>query len=164
MHLLGLAQRRADLAVARRLPGLPRKLGQLRRKLLDHVIDTGQVRFGAFQLQFGLVAPLGLLGGLLAWNRRGWPRLLILLLVIFIGMVLAVEADQAEALSHYVAEQTSYRHAFVLDGNFREASDLELRGLPEDDRSRLLQGVLEQAARGVGFWYERRAINLDDRI
>jgi hypothetical protein len=72
-------------------------------------------------------------------------------------------AEQAEALSQYLAEQTSYRHAFVLDGNFGEASDLELRGLPEDDRNRLLQGVLEQAARGVGFWYERRAINLDDQ-
>jgi Rps23 Pro-64 3,4-dihydroxylase Tpa1-like proline 4-hydroxylase len=72
-------------------------------------------------------------------------------------------AEQAEALSHYLAEQTSYRHAFVLDGNFGEASDLELRSLPDDDRNRLLQGVLEQAARGVGFWYERRAINLDDQ-
>jgi Rps23 Pro-64 3,4-dihydroxylase Tpa1-like proline 4-hydroxylase len=38
-----------------------------------------------------------------------------------------------------------------------------LRSLPEEDRDRLIQGVLEQASRGVGFWYERRAINLDDK-
>jgi len=71
--------------------------------------------------------------------------------------------EQALALSQYLAEQADYRHAFVLDGNFGEASDLELRSLPEDDRNRLLTSVLEQAARGVGFWYERRAINLDDK-
>jgi hypothetical protein len=70
--------------------------------------------------------------------------------------------EQAQALSDYLAEQTSYRHAFVLDGNFGEAPDHELRSLPEEDRNRLIQGVLEQAARGVGFWYERRAINPDD--
>jgi hypothetical protein len=72
-------------------------------------------------------------------------------------------AEQAEALSQYLAEQTSYRHAFVLDGNFGEVSGHELRSLPEEDRDRLIQGVLEQASRGVGFWYERRAINLDDK-
>ena len=71
--------------------------------------------------------------------------------------------EQAQALSQYLAEQTSYRHAFVLDGNFGEVSGHELRSLPEEDRNRLIQGVLEQASRGVGFWYERRAINLDDK-
>lgn len=32
---------------------------------------------------FGLVAPLGLLGAILAWKRRGWPRLLILFVAIY---------------------------------------------------------------------------------
>lgn len=71
--------------------------------------------------------------------------------------------DQAQALSQYLTDQTDYRHAFVLDSNFGEASDFELRNLPEDDRNRLLRSVLDQAANGVGFWYGRRAINLDDK-
>jgi tetratricopeptide (TPR) repeat protein len=32
---------------------------------------------------FGLVAPLGLLGMLLAWRRPGWPRLLILFVALY---------------------------------------------------------------------------------
>jgi 4-amino-4-deoxy-L-arabinose transferase-like glycosyltransferase len=32
---------------------------------------------------FGLVAPLGLLGMLLAWRRPGWPRLLILFVAVY---------------------------------------------------------------------------------
>ena len=45
-------------AVARSLPRLPRKLCQLRGQLLDHVVDTQQVRFRAFQLQFRLMTTL----------------------------------------------------------------------------------------------------------
>jgi len=36
---------------------------------------------------FGLVAPLGLLGAALAWNRRGWPRLLLLFMVVYSASV-----------------------------------------------------------------------------
>jgi len=32
---------------------------------------------------FGLIAPLGLLGGALAWKRRGWPRLLVLYVAVY---------------------------------------------------------------------------------
>lgn len=70
--------------------------------------------------------------------------------------------DQARALSEYLAGQTVYRNAFVLDNNYGEVADHELRSLPQDQRERLLQSVLEQASRGVGFWYERRAINQED--
>jgi hypothetical protein len=54
----GLAQLFADLAVAGGLPRLPFKLAQLLGELLDHVLDTGEVLFGAVQLQFGLVPAL----------------------------------------------------------------------------------------------------------
>jgi 4-amino-4-deoxy-L-arabinose transferase-like glycosyltransferase len=37
---------------------------------------------------FGLVAPLGLLGALLAWRRRGWPRLLLLFLLVYASSVI----------------------------------------------------------------------------
>jgi 4-amino-4-deoxy-L-arabinose transferase-like glycosyltransferase len=36
---------------------------------------------------FGLVAPLGLLGAALAWNKRGWPRLLLLFMVMYSSSV-----------------------------------------------------------------------------
>lgn len=32
---------------------------------------------------FGLVAPLGLLGCVLAWKKRGWPRLLVLFVAVY---------------------------------------------------------------------------------
>ncbi len=38
---------------------------------------------------FGLIAPLGLLGGLLCLGRAGWPRLLILLILIYSATVIA---------------------------------------------------------------------------
>jgi len=37
---------------------------------------------------FGLVAPLGLLGGVLAWRMRGWPRLLVLLVAVYSATVI----------------------------------------------------------------------------
>ena len=70
--------------------------------------------------------------------------------------------EQAEALSDYLANKTAYRHAFVLDGKFGDVSGAELQQLPEEDRARLIQGVLKQASEGVGFWYERRAVNATD--
>ena len=57
-HALGLPQLFPDLAVARRLPGLPRQLRKLRRQLLDHVIDPQKVRLGPVQLQLRLMPPL----------------------------------------------------------------------------------------------------------
>ena len=36
---------------------------------------------------FGLLAPLGLLGAVLAWRKRGWPRLLVLLVVVYSASV-----------------------------------------------------------------------------
>ena len=57
-HALGLPQLFPDLAIARRLPGLPRQLRKLRRKLLDHVIDAHKVRLGPVQLQLRFMPPL----------------------------------------------------------------------------------------------------------
>jgi 4-amino-4-deoxy-L-arabinose transferase-like glycosyltransferase len=37
---------------------------------------------------FGLVAPLGLLGTILAWRRQGWPRLLLLFLLVYASSVI----------------------------------------------------------------------------
>ncbi len=37
---------------------------------------------------FGLLAPLGLLGAVLSWRRRGWPRMLIVFLVTYPGTVI----------------------------------------------------------------------------
>jgi 4-amino-4-deoxy-L-arabinose transferase-like glycosyltransferase len=37
---------------------------------------------------FGLLAPLGLLGAVLAWRKRGWPRLLVLLVVVYSASVI----------------------------------------------------------------------------
>jgi 4-amino-4-deoxy-L-arabinose transferase-like glycosyltransferase len=36
---------------------------------------------------FGLVAPLGLLGAALAWRKNGWPRMLLLYLVVYSSSV-----------------------------------------------------------------------------
>ena len=48
----------ANLAVALRLFGLSSKLPQLRRKLLDHIIDAQQILFRIFELQFRLMTAL----------------------------------------------------------------------------------------------------------
>jgi 4-amino-4-deoxy-L-arabinose transferase-like glycosyltransferase len=37
---------------------------------------------------FGLLAPLGLLGAALAWRKRGWPRLLALLVIVYSATVI----------------------------------------------------------------------------
>ena len=55
---LGLAQRRADLAVARGGAGLARQRGGLRRKLFQPVVHAGQVLLGPVQAQLGLVPAL----------------------------------------------------------------------------------------------------------
>ena len=55
---LGLAQLFANGAIARCLPGLTRQLRQLAGQLFDHVVNAGQVGFGALQLQLGLVTAL----------------------------------------------------------------------------------------------------------
>ena len=57
-HPFGPAQFLADFTVARRLPRLPGKLGKLLGKLLDHVLDAGEVLFGAVQLQLRLMPAL----------------------------------------------------------------------------------------------------------
>lgn len=70
--------------------------------------------------------------------------------------------EQAAHLSKCLAEQTSYRQAFVLGDKYGEASTQELNKLAEEERNRLLNGVTQQAANGVGFWYERSAIQAND--
>ncbi len=67
------------------------------------------------------------------------------------------------ALSQCLAEEISYRHAFVLDNNYGEVSDEQLNSLPEKDRTRLLNDIQAQAAHGLGFWYERHAIKGNDQ-
>ena len=54
----GLAQPRANLAVAFGLPGLPRELRQLRGQLINHIADAFQIGFGRAQPQFGFMAAL----------------------------------------------------------------------------------------------------------
>ena len=57
-HAFCLTQLIANLAVARRLPGLARKLGQLAGQLLNHIIHARQVCLGTVELQFRLMPPL----------------------------------------------------------------------------------------------------------
>ena len=57
-HPLGQPQFLAYLTVALRLFGLSSKLPQLRRKLLDHIIDAQQILFRILELQFCLMAAL----------------------------------------------------------------------------------------------------------
>lgn len=71
--------------------------------------------------------------------------------------------DQARNLSQCLALLTSYRHAFVLGGNYGEATDEDLQALPAIQRNNLISDIMKQAANGVGFWYERHAITLDDK-
>lgn len=66
--------------------------------------------------------------------------------------------DQARSLSQCLATLTSYRHAFVLGGNYGEANEEELRALPSNELNKFRNDIMEQAANGVGFWYERHAI------
>lgn len=70
--------------------------------------------------------------------------------------------DQARHLSLCLAQLTSYRHAFVLEGKYGEASDKDLSALPATERNNLISDIMNQAAGGVGFWYERHAITSDD--
>jgi hypothetical protein len=58
VRALGCAKLRLDLAIPRRLTGLPGESGKLARELFDHIIDPFEVRFGALELQFRLVPPL----------------------------------------------------------------------------------------------------------
>jgi len=71
--------------------------------------------------------------------------------------------DQAKRLSDCLAHDTDYRHAFVHGGQFGEASGDDLRNLPAQDRQVLMNDIMTQAARGVGFWYERHKITSDDQ-
>lgn len=66
--------------------------------------------------------------------------------------------DQAVVLGQHLAEQISYRHAFVIDKNYGEVSGQQLDNLTEKDRNQLLNAIKAQAAHGVGFWYERHSI------
>lgn len=68
----------------------------------------------------------------------------------------------ASELSHCLANLTRYRHAFIMGGNYGQATDEELRALPDDQRSELLNNIMTQAANGVGFWYERYQVRADD--
>ena len=70
--------------------------------------------------------------------------------------------DQAQSLSQCLAKLSSYRHAFVLGRNFGEATDEDLRALPAHERTKLMSDIMKQAASGVGFWYERHKVTLDD--
>ncbi len=57
-HALGAPQLRPDLAVARGLSRLARKLGQLLGQLFDHIVNPSQVLFGPVELQLRLVTAL----------------------------------------------------------------------------------------------------------
>ena len=70
--------------------------------------------------------------------------------------------DQAKILSECLAGLNTYRHAFVLGGKYGEASDADLRALPENERAQFKTDILRQAAKGVGFWYERHGISEKD--
>lgn len=70
--------------------------------------------------------------------------------------------DQAELLSQCLATLTGYRHAFVLDGKYGEASDNDLRAMQAQDRNQFITDIMTQAAKGVGFWYERHQVTSDD--
>lgn len=70
--------------------------------------------------------------------------------------------NQARDLSECLAGLSSYRHAFIHGGKFGEASREDLRALPEPDRNRFISDIMKQAANGVGFWYERHQVTLED--
>jgi len=70
--------------------------------------------------------------------------------------------DLARQLSQCLAKLTSYRHAFVIGADYGEATDEDLRTLPEGQRNQLLNDIMTQAANGVGFWYERHQVTIDD--
>lgn len=70
--------------------------------------------------------------------------------------------EQAAHLSQCLAEKITYKQAFVVDGNFGEASLEQLNDLKVEDRDKLLNDVNQQAASGVGFWYERNVIQAND--
>lgn len=70
--------------------------------------------------------------------------------------------DQARHLSQCLAKLSTYRHAFILDGRYGEASDEDLRALPTDERNKFINDIMKQAASGVGFWYERHQVTSND--
>ena len=65
---------------------------------------------------------------------------------------------QAIALGECLARHTPYKHAFVQGETFGEASAEQLRALPADQRNQFINSIMQQAASGVGFWYERHKI------
>lgn len=69
---------------------------------------------------------------------------------------------QAQELSLALSKLQSYRHAFVLDGKYGEATSDELRAISQAERNRFINDLMGQAANGVGFWYERHEISVDD--
>jgi len=67
--------------------------------------------------------------------------------------------DQAKSLSRILAEFKHYRHAFVHNGKFGEASETELQALTSSDRQTFYNDIMKQAANGVGFWYGRHQLS-----
>lgn len=70
--------------------------------------------------------------------------------------------DQAKRLSQCLAILPYYRHAFVLGGQYGEASNADLRALGENKRENFRADIYRQAAKGVGFWYERYEVTSED--
>ena len=59
-----------------------------------------------------------------------------------------------------LAQQATFDRIFFYQGRYHVFSDKQLEQLPEADRAALEQGLLDQAAQGVGFDY--RALRMDE--
>lgn len=66
---------------------------------------------------------------------------------------------QAQQFSKYILGSVEYCQAFFLDGQYREASVEKWRQITAEERQETMKIVFSEAAKGVGFWYGRRAIN-----
>jgi len=64
----------------------------------------------------------------------------------------------AEELAGYIATKVEFGQAFVLEGRGRQATREQLNSLSEADSENLRRQVLEQASRGIGYWYGRHDV------
>lgn len=63
--------------------------------------------------------------------------------------------EAANTLSECVANDVDFGQAFFIDGASRQARRNELEALSNAQQMELRAQILDQAARGVGYWYGR---------
>ncbi|MGS0681273.1 2OG-Fe(II) oxygenase family protein [Shewanella sp. 125m-7] len=69
--------------------------------------------------------------------------------------------EDAQEISHCLAQETEFSHAYTQTGKPTVSSNEMLRTMPSSDQKALFKNLYKDASQGIGFWYGRHLVSPD---